>query len=289
MALNGSGQISMGGSTAGQSINLEMGYSATATISLNDTAIRGLGGKASGAISLSDFWGKTNAITVDYVIVSGGGAGGNNDAKHAGGGGGAGGMIGGTVSIGSGTYVVTVGSGGGQSSINGFGHVTVYAGGRGGTSGDGGAGGSGGGGSSDNTGPGGNGGAGTAGQGNGGGAGNRDGYAAGGGGGKGSGGNNPDQPYGGTGGTTTIRGATETFASGGNGGVYSSSNPGPGAANTGNGGGGGGNQSGKSGGSGIVIIAYPGTVAKASGGTINTTSRSGWVVHTFTSSGTFTK
>ena len=60
MALNSSGTMSMGGSTAGQSINLELGYSATATISLNDTAARTLAKIASGTISLSDFYGKSN-------------------------------------------------------------------------------------------------------------------------------------------------------------------------------------------------------------------------------------
>ena len=55
-------------------------------------------------------------------------------------------------------------------------------------------------------------------------------------------------------------------------------------------GGGGGSRSTYSagGGSGIVIIAYQGTAAKATGGTISTSSRAGYVVHTFTSSGTFT-
>lgn len=64
MALNSSGQISLGGSTTGQSIALELGLSATAQISLNDTAVRTLLGKASGQISLSDAWGKSNAPAV---------------------------------------------------------------------------------------------------------------------------------------------------------------------------------------------------------------------------------
>jgi hypothetical protein len=38
----------------------------------------------------------------------------------------------------------------------------------------------------------------------------------------------------------------------------------------------------------VVIIAYPGTTPIATGGSISTTSRSGYVVHTFYSSGTFT-
>jgi hypothetical protein len=61
MPLNSSGAISIGGSTSGQSINLELGRSATATSSLNETALRTLAGVASGAISLSNFYGKSNA------------------------------------------------------------------------------------------------------------------------------------------------------------------------------------------------------------------------------------
>lgn len=58
------------------------------------------------------------------------------------------------------------------------------------------------------------------------------------------------------------------------------------------GGGGGGEASGYggsrggSGGSGVVIIRYPGTVAKATGGTI--TYVNGYVYHRFTGAGTFT-
>ena len=63
MPLNSSGPISIGGSTSGQSINLELGRSATATSSLNETALRNLAGVASGAISLSSFYGKSNAPT----------------------------------------------------------------------------------------------------------------------------------------------------------------------------------------------------------------------------------
>ena len=61
MALNASGPISLGGSTAGQSIALELGLSATGQISLNDAAVRTLAGVASGAIVMpTDFWGKSN-------------------------------------------------------------------------------------------------------------------------------------------------------------------------------------------------------------------------------------
>lgn len=60
MALNASGPISLGGSTSGQSINLELGLSATAAISLNDAAVRTLLGVASGAITVNNAYGKSN-------------------------------------------------------------------------------------------------------------------------------------------------------------------------------------------------------------------------------------
>lgn len=60
MALNGSGPISIGGSTAGQSINLELGRAAGATSNLNESALRTLAGVPSGAIDLQDFYGKSN-------------------------------------------------------------------------------------------------------------------------------------------------------------------------------------------------------------------------------------
>lgn len=61
MPLNASGTISLGGSVTGQSINLELNQAASATISLNDTAVRSLAAIPSGSISLSSFWGKSNA------------------------------------------------------------------------------------------------------------------------------------------------------------------------------------------------------------------------------------
>jgi hypothetical protein len=60
MALNASGPISLGGATAGQSINLELGLSATAQIGLNDAAVRTLLGVASGAITLNNAYSKSN-------------------------------------------------------------------------------------------------------------------------------------------------------------------------------------------------------------------------------------
>jgi hypothetical protein len=62
MALNSSGPLSFGGSTVGQSINLELGVSATALASIDSTAFRTLAGVASGQISVSNFYGKSNAV-----------------------------------------------------------------------------------------------------------------------------------------------------------------------------------------------------------------------------------
>ena len=63
MALNASGAISLGGATAGQSINLELGQTATTQIGLNDANVRSLLGKSSGAIGLSDAYGKSSTVT----------------------------------------------------------------------------------------------------------------------------------------------------------------------------------------------------------------------------------
>jgi hypothetical protein len=50
----------MGGTTTGQSINLELGVSATAQGALNDTSFRTLAGVSTGQISISNFYGKSN-------------------------------------------------------------------------------------------------------------------------------------------------------------------------------------------------------------------------------------
>lgn len=64
MTLVSSGEISIGGSamsgSLNRSINLELGRSATATSNLNETSLRNLAGVSSGAISLSNFYGKSN-------------------------------------------------------------------------------------------------------------------------------------------------------------------------------------------------------------------------------------
>jgi hypothetical protein len=60
MALNSSGKISLAGSTAGESVALELGKSATGMISMNDTVVRALAGISTGVIQLDDFYGKSS-------------------------------------------------------------------------------------------------------------------------------------------------------------------------------------------------------------------------------------
>lgn len=69
MTLASSGTISIGGSTANRSINQELGRSATATSSLGETSLRTLAGVSSGAISLSNFHGKSNYLDQQTVTV----------------------------------------------------------------------------------------------------------------------------------------------------------------------------------------------------------------------------
>jgi hypothetical protein len=72
MTLNSSGPISLGGATAGQSVNLELGFSATATITMNTTAVRTLAGfpTAGTQYSMSNFYGKSNRQTLSYTFTS---------------------------------------------------------------------------------------------------------------------------------------------------------------------------------------------------------------------------
>jgi hypothetical protein len=65
MTLATSGAISLGGSTATRSINLELGQSATAQVSMNDTNVRTLAGVSSGAIVMpTNFYGKSAGATI---------------------------------------------------------------------------------------------------------------------------------------------------------------------------------------------------------------------------------
>ena len=247
--------------------------------------------------------------TVEVLVVAGGGGGG----VCYGGGGGGGGVLysnqypvtpgsGISVSIGNGgtNRVNVVGDGGqGQNSV--FGNMTAIGGGYGGGNcgNAGGSGGSGGGGSGTGSARV-SGGSGTLGQGFEG----ETSIAAGGGGGGGAG-SNGYQRSGGDGLPFSISGSVQYYGGGGTGGgpldlpggaggggmggTAVASGRADGRANTGGGGGGsiisGSGVSGV-GGSGIVIVRYPGPQKATGGNTI--TEAGGYTIHTFTSAGTFT-
>jgi len=64
MALPSSGAISL------NQVNVELGNSGTAYINLNDAVVRALFGKASGAISMSDGHGKSNAFSATRAVFN---------------------------------------------------------------------------------------------------------------------------------------------------------------------------------------------------------------------------
>jgi hypothetical protein len=259
---------------------------------------------------------------VELLIVGGGGGSGFS----VGSGGGAGGLLyyssypvsAGTkyaITVGSGSTAMTVG-GTGVAASNGnnsiFGPLVAYGGG-GGTgqsvaypNGPGGkSGGSGSGGTRNQNTPG----QGVTGQGNAGGRGSdtAGSYGGGGGGGAGAVGGDGSGTGGGAGGNGlafSISGISTYYAGGGGGssnggpegagglgggGAGTSGNGTSAVANTGGGGGGGdtfnGGTIGGNGGSGIIIIAYQGP-QRGLGGTVDTTSRPGYTLHTFTTTGT---
>jgi hypothetical protein len=266
----------------------------------------------------------STAYSVDYLVVAGGGGGGSGGG--GGGAGGLVTSSGLSVSPGT-SYTVTIGAGGpgatGATTTSGSNGTnsslstvtTAIGGGAGGsnsTGTNGLSGGSGGGGGL--TGVSSAGGSGTAGQGFAGGNGIiSQPYPTGGGGGAGAAGGNAVSSTSGAGGigvSSSYSGTATFYSGGGGGGAYLQGSPAgtagaagsggggagsvtgtgtSGTANTGGGGGGGAYNSsaqvGGSGGSGIVIIRYLGSVQRATGGTVTITG--GYVIHTFTTSGTY--
>ena len=256
-----------------------------------------------------------SAYTIEYLIVAGGGASGYfSSGDNRSGGGGGGGFVSGSMSVYStGSFVVTVGTGGaivspsgtgtnGNTSSFGSNIIALGGGGGGGAASPGRSGGSGGGGASSGAG---NwaGGIGSqpsqpyGGFGNNGGTGGTDSatYRSGGGGGGagGAGGNAGGSPiYGGVGKGSSLTGSLKYYSGGGGASNGTASPQGgggpggnPGSVNTGGGGGGATAGGGGNGGSGIVIIRYAGA-PKATGGTIK--ELGGYTIHTFFTSGVFT-
>lgn len=73
MALNGSGPISIAGTTAGESIQIELNGNGSTTMSLNDAAVRTLAGPAfetpATTIQMpTNFYGKSNRATINLTI-----------------------------------------------------------------------------------------------------------------------------------------------------------------------------------------------------------------------------
>lgn len=154
MVMNASGPISLGGSTAGQSINLEVLKSGTSTVSLNDEDVRYLANILAGEIATSNFYGRsyflfgqeeyTSAGTYQWVcpetvtsvsvicIGAGGGGDAGSDLIGVGGGGGGGALAyrNSIPVVPGNTYEIIVGQGGlGQSTVNNVTEQNALAGG----------------------------------------------------------------------------------------------------------------------------------------------------------------
>lgn len=108
MALQTSGQITL------NDIHMEAGGSSGTQCSLNDSDIRGLISKASGAqMAFSEWYGASNTIAYTVLMVGGGGGCGRSANGRAKGGGGAGEVLYGTLNLTPGTtYTITIGAGG---------------------------------------------------------------------------------------------------------------------------------------------------------------------------------
>lgn len=116
MTLNTSGPISLGGSTSGQSINLELGQAAGAQVSMNDANVRSLAAVPSGAIVMpTNFYGKSVFTPGTFTFTSSGTftlpTGYSTAVIEVWGGGGGGGTYG----------VITPANAGGASSVTGTG------------------------------------------------------------------------------------------------------------------------------------------------------------------------
>jgi len=71
MTLASSGTISIGGTTATRSINLELGRAATATTALANVEVRALAQVPFSTISMSDFYGASSSVGGEFIEVAG--------------------------------------------------------------------------------------------------------------------------------------------------------------------------------------------------------------------------
>ena len=71
MALANSGTMSIGGTAANRSINLELGLAQNANSSLGQSNFRTLAQKASGTISMQDFYGKSASSCTSFATSIG--------------------------------------------------------------------------------------------------------------------------------------------------------------------------------------------------------------------------
>ena len=147
MALNASGNISLGGNVLGESINLEIGRTPFQTISIDDANARQIAQIEFGTISLGDFQGKErytygqdeftspgtyqwlcpNGVSAVSVVVIGAGGGGDAGSDLLGvGGGGGGGALGyrNNVTVTAGVYYTIVVGAGGKGQITASGVTT---------------------------------------------------------------------------------------------------------------------------------------------------------------------
>jgi hypothetical protein len=118
MTLNASGPISLAGTTAGQSIEIENGGNGTTQISLNDSAVRSLAGVPSGAITMpTNFYGKSNRVVQTITLSSSAANYTFNPAKISG-------YVAGktcaTLTINSGVYVYSTSTGSAGLSVSGW-------------------------------------------------------------------------------------------------------------------------------------------------------------------------
>jgi len=123
MVMPASGPLNMGGTSSPVSVAQELGLSLTATISMNDAAVRNLAGVGGSGTtwSMNSLYGKSNTYAIEYLVVGGGAA------RGAGGGAGAGGYVATTGNMAPGTaYTVVVGAGGNSFAASGVGSPSSF-------------------------------------------------------------------------------------------------------------------------------------------------------------------